>query len=240
MAILETHKVGMDFGSLTALNDVDLQVKTGELVGLIGPNGAGKTTFFNCLSGYLTASRGSILFRGREITRSRPYEICHLGICRTFQIVQSFQEMTVLENVMMGAFCRHPNTRDCLQKAMETLEFTGLADKRDEIAGSLTLADQKRIELSRALATEPTVLLLDEVMAGLNPAETEKATELVEVIHGRGLTVVVVEHVMEIIMKISHRIVVFDSGELIAEGLPEEIVHNDRVIQAYLGEEYHA
>jgi branched-chain amino acid transport system ATP-binding protein len=210
------------------------------LVGLIGPNGAGKTTFFNCLSGYLTASRGSILFRGREITRSRPYEICHLGICRTFQIVQSFQEMTVLENVMMGAFCRHPNTRDCLQKAMETLEFTGLADKRDEIAGSLTLADQKRIELSRALATEPTVLLLDEVMAGLNPAETEKATELVEVIHGRGLTVVVVEHVMEIIMKISHRIVVFDSGELIAEGLPEEIVHNDRVIQAYLGEEYHA
>jgi branched-chain amino acid transport system ATP-binding protein len=240
MAILEAQNITMLFGKLAALQDVHLSVEEGEILGLIGPNGAGKTTFFNCITGYLTCSRGSILFLGKDISRLRPHRICHLGICRTFQIVQNFQEMTVLENVMMGAFCREPNPGRSTELAMEIMEFTGLADKRDQLAGSVTLADQKRIELARALATEPRVLLLDEVMAGLNPSETDEAVALIRKVHQRDLTLIVVEHVMEVIMNISNRIAVFDSGELIADGPPEEIVRNRRVIEAYLGEEYHA
>jgi branched-chain amino acid transport system ATP-binding protein len=230
----------MLFGRLSALKGVGLSVKSGEILGLIGPNGAGKTTFFNCITGYLSSTLGSIHFQGKEITRLPSHRICHLGICRTFQIVQVFQEMTVLENVMMGSFCHHANTRKSMELAREILELTGLAEKSDQIAGSLTLVDQKRIELSRALATQPKLLLLDEVMAGLNPTETEEAVELVRKVHQRGMTLIVVEHVMEVIMSLCERIAVFDSGELIADGPPEEIVHNDRVIEAYLGEEQNA
>ena len=240
MDILEVNALTMLFGSLSALKAVDLSVKSGEILGLIGPNGAGKTTFFNCITGYLSSTLGSIHFQGKEITRFPPHRICHLGICRTFQIVQVFQEMTVLENVMMGSFCHHANTRKSMELAQEILELTGLAEKSDQIAGSLTLVDQKRIELSRALATQPKLLLLDEVMAGLNPTETEEAVELVRKVHQRGVTLIVVEHVMEVIMSLCERIAVFDSGELIADGPPEEIVHNDRVIKAYLGEEQNA
>jgi branched-chain amino acid transport system ATP-binding protein len=240
MALLEATNVSMHFGKLPALKDVSLSVDEGEIMGLIGPNGAGKTTFFNCITGYLTCSSGIIQFQGKDITRLRPYRNCHLGLCRTFQIVQSFQDMTVLENVMMGAFCRHASPAKSTELAAGILEFTGLADKRNQVAGSLTLADQKRIELAKALATEPKLLLLDEVMAGLNSEETEQAIELVRKIHQTGLTLIIVEHVMEVIMNISRRIVVLDSGELIADGPPEEIVRNERVIQAYLGEEYDA
>jgi len=240
MDILEVNALTMLFGSLSALKAVDLSVKFGEILGLIGPNGAGKTTFFNCITGYLSSTLGSIHFQGKEITRFPPHRICHLGICRTFQIVQVFQEMTVLENVMMGSFCHHANTRKSMELAQEILELTGLAEKSDQIAGSLTLVDQKRIELSRALATQPKLLLLDEVMAGLNPTETEEAVELVRKVHQRGVTLIVVEHVMEVIMSLCERIAVFDSGELIADGPPGEIVHNDRVIEAYLGEEHNA
>jgi branched-chain amino acid transport system ATP-binding protein len=240
MDILEVNALTMLFGSLSALKAVDLSVKSGEILGLIGPNGAGKTTFFNCITGYLSSTLGSIHFQGKEITRFPPHRICHLGICRTFQIVQVFQEMTVLENVMMGSFCHHANTRKSMELAQEILELTGLAEKSDQIAGSLTLVDQKRIELSRALATQPKLLLLDEVMAGLNPTETEEAVELVRKVHQRGVTLIVVEHVMEVIMSLCERIAVFDSGELIADGPPGEIVHNDRVIEAYLGEEHNA
>jgi branched-chain amino acid transport system ATP-binding protein len=240
MAIVEAKNLSMHFGELAALQNINLSVEEGEILGLIGPNGAGKTTFFNCVTGFLNATRGDIFFKGQNITRLGPHRICHLGICRTFQIVQSFHEMTVLENIMMGAFCRHAGTAASMERAEEVLEITGLKDKRHQIAGSLTLADQKRIELARTIATRPTVVLLDEVMAGLNPAETDEAVELIRKIHGMGFTLVVVEHVMEVIMDISQRIAVFDSGELIVEGPPEKVVRDERVIQAYLGEDYHA
>jgi branched-chain amino acid transport system ATP-binding protein len=240
MDILAVNALTMLFGNLSALKAVSLSVKFGEILGLIGPNGAGKTTFFNCITGYLSSTLGSIHFQGKEITRFPPHRICHLGICRTFQIVQVFQEMTVLENVMMGSFCHHANTKKSMELAREILELTGLAEKSDQIAGSLTLVDQKRIELSRALATQPKLLLLDEVMAGLNPTETEEAVELIRKVHQRGVTLIVVEHVMEVIMSLCKRIAVFDSGGLIADGPPGEIVTNDRVIEAYLGEEQSA
>jgi branched-chain amino acid transport system ATP-binding protein len=240
MAILEAKNVGMHFGELAALQNINLSVEKGEILGLIGPNGAGKTTFFNCVTGFLDATRGDIFFHGQNITRLAPHRICHLGICRTFQIVQSFNEMTGLENSMMGAFCRHAATRDSTDRAEQVLEITGLKDKRNRIAGSLTLADQKRIELARTIATQPAVMLLDEVMAGLNPTETDEAVELIRKIHAMGLTLIVVEHVMEVIMDISQRIAVFDSGELIVEGPPAKVVRDERVIKAYLGEDYHA
>jgi branched-chain amino acid transport system ATP-binding protein len=202
MDILAVNALTMLFGNLSALKAVSLSVKFGEILGLIGPNGAGKTTFFNCITGYLSSTLGSIHFQGKEITRFPPHRICHLGICRTFQIVQVFQEMTVLENVMMGSFCHHANTKKSMELAREILELTGLAEKSDQIAGSLTLVDQKRIELSRALATQPKLLLLDEVMAGLNPTETEEAVELIRKVHQRGVTLIVVEHVMEVIMSL--------------------------------------
>jgi branched-chain amino acid transport system ATP-binding protein len=240
MAILETKNLSMNFGKLAALQGINLSVKQGDILGLIGPNGAGKTTLFNCITGFLNATAGDIFFNGRNITRTPPHRVCHLGISRTFQIVQSFSEMTVLENVMMGAFCRHAGTKHSMELAEEILEFTGLAEKRHQLAGSLTLADQKRIELARTIATEPKIVLLDEVMAGLNPTETEEAIGLIRSVHEKGMTLIVVEHVMEVIMSISHRIVVFDSGQLIVEGAPEVVVRNERVIKAYLGEEYHA
>jgi branched-chain amino acid transport system ATP-binding protein len=240
MALLEAKNVSMHFGELAALQNINLSVEKGEILGLIGPNGAGKTTFFNCVTGFLNATRGDIFFNGQNITRLGPHRICHLGICRTFQIVQSFHEMTVIENIMMGAFCRHATTRASTAQAEEVLEITGLRDKRDQIAGSLTLADQKRIELARTIATQPQMVLLDEVMAGLNPTETDEAVELIRKIHQTGLTLIVVEHVMEVIMDISERIAVFDSGELIVDGPPEKVVRDERVIKAYLGEDYHA
>jgi branched-chain amino acid transport system ATP-binding protein len=240
MAMLEAKNISMHFGELAALQNINLSVEKGEILGLIGPNGAGKTTFFNCVTGFLNATRGDIFFNGQNITRLGPHRICHLGICRTFQIVQSFHEMTVIENIMMGAFCRHATTRASTAQAEEVLEITGLRDKRDQIAGSLTLADQKRIELARTIATQPQMVLLDEVMAGLNPTETDEAVELIRKIHQTGLTLIVVEHVMEVIMDISERIAVFDSGELIVDGPPEKVVRDERVIKAYLGEDYHA
>jgi branched-chain amino acid transport system ATP-binding protein len=240
MAMLESRNLSMHFGELAALQNINLSVEKGEILGLIGPNGAGKTTFFNCVTGFLNATRGQIFFNGQDITRLGPHRICHLGICRTFQIVQSFHEMTVLEHIMMGAFCRHATTRASTAQAEQVLEITGLQDKRHQLAGSLTLADQKRIELARTIATQPQVVLLDEVMAGLNPTETDEAVALIRRIHGMGLTLIVVEHVMEVIMDISQRIAVFDSGELIVEGPPENVVRDERVIKAYLGEDYHA
>jgi branched-chain amino acid transport system ATP-binding protein len=240
MTILETKNLSMHFGELAALSNIDISVEKGEILGLIGPNGAGKTTFFNCITGFLNPTRGDVLFKKTSIGRFGPHRICHMGVCRTFQIVQSFSEMTVMENVMMGAFCRKANTREARKKAAEIIDFTGLSEKSHQLAGSLTLADQKRIELARTIATDPEVVLLDEVMAGLNPTETEEAISLIRKIHAKGLTIIVVEHVMEVIMNISHRIAVFDSGEFVVDGPPEEVVRDERVIKAYLGEEYNA
>ncbi|HSR10736.1 MAG TPA: ABC transporter ATP-binding protein, partial [Thermodesulfobacteriota bacterium] len=205
-------------------------------VGLIGPNGAGKTTFFNCVTGFLTPQNGSIRFNGQEIAGLRPNRICRLGLARTFQVVQVFREMTTWENVMLGAFCRTADTSSAYNTALETLKFTGLYEKRDARVSNLTIADHKRLEISKALATQPRLLILDEAMAGLNATETVEAIELIKKIRERGVTLIVVEHVMEVIMSISERVVVFESGRKIAEDAPRNIVKNPKVIEAYLGD----
>lgn len=240
MALLEVEGLTMRFGGLLANNDVSLYVGEGEIVGLIGPNGAGKTTLFNCVSGYYTPTAGSVRFQGREIAGLAPEAICRRGMVRTFQIVRVFKEMTVLENVMVGALLRSPRVGDARRAALEALETTGLAERRHVLAGSLTIAEKKRLELTRALATRPRLLLLDEVMAGLNPVERVEAVGLVRRVHAAGVSVLMVEHVMEVLMPVSHRVVVLDYGVKIAEDVPERIVRNEDVIRAYLGERYRA
>jgi branched-chain amino acid transport system ATP-binding protein len=240
MEILKVKNLTMKFGSLAAVDDVSLSVHKGEIIGLIGPNGAGKTTIFNCLTGYLTPQNGAVQFDGHLLTGMRPNQICRLGLARTFQIVQVFREMRTWENVIVGAFCRTANSAEAYRETMEILKFTGLYEKKDSLVSNLTIADHKRLEISKALATKPHLLMLDEAMAGLNATETIEAIELIKKIRGRGITLMVVEHVMEVIMSISERVVVFDSGKKIAEDTPEKIVKNPRVIEAYLGEAYHA
>lgn len=240
MEILRVENLTMKFGSLAAVDNVSMAVKEGEIVGLIGPNGAGKTTFFNCLTGYLQPQKGSIFFQEKEITRLRSNEICRLGLARTFQVVQVFKEMTTWENVLVGAFCRTGDVRQAYEQTIEVLKFTGLEDKKNQLVGNLTIADQKRLEISKALATKPKLLMLDEAMAGLNATETNAAIELIKKIRAQGITLIIVEHVMEVIMSISDRVIVFDSGRKIAEDIPEKIVQNPRVIEAYLGVSFHA
>jgi len=240
MEILHVENLTMRFGNLTAVDDVSLSVRQGEIIGLIGPNGAGKTTFFNCLTGYLTPRSGSVRFTNHDITGLRPNRICKAGLARTFQIVQVFKEMTTWENVIVGAFCRTADAARAYDQTLEILKFTGLYEKRDFLVGNLTIADQKRLEISKALATRPSLLMLDEAMAGLNATETNEAIELIKKIRDRGITLMIVEHVMEVIMSISERVVVFDSGKKIAEDTPDQIVRNPCVIEAYLGDTYHA
>lgn len=240
MELLRVNNLTMRFGNLAAVDDVSLSVKQGEIIGLIGPNGAGKTTFFNCLTGFQNPQNGSIQFNGQEIRGLRPNRICRLGLARTFQIVQVFKEMTTWENVIVGAFCRTSDPARAYEQTLSILEFTGLYGKRDSLVGNLTIADQKRLEISKALATQPRILMLDEAMAGLNATETKEAIGLIQKIRDRGVTLVIVEHVMEVIMSISERVVVFDSGKKIAEDTPEQIVKNPRVIEAYLGVSSHA
>ena len=240
MEILKVKNVTMRFGNLTAVDDVSLSVRQGEIIGLIGPNGAGKTTFFNCLTGYLNPRSGSVRFANHDITGLRPNRICKVGLARTFQIVQVFKEMTTWENVIVGAFCRTTDAARAYDQTLEILKFTGLYEKKDFRVGNLTIADQKRLEISKALATRPSLLMLDEAMAGLNATETNEAIELIKKIRDRGITLMIVEHVMEVIMSISERVVVFDSGKKIAEDSPDKIVKDPRVIEAYLGGAYHA
>jgi len=240
MEILNVKNLTMKFGNLTAVDDVSLSIRQGKIIGLIGPNGAGKTTFFNCLTGYLSPRSGSIQFNSHEITGLRPNKICKLGLARTFQVVQVFREMTTWENVIVGAFCRTTDAAQAYEQTLEILKFTGLYEKKDFLVSNLTIADQKRLEISKALATQPRLLMLDEAMAGLNATEMNEAIDLIKKIRDRGITLIIVEHVMEVIMPISERVVVFDSGKKIADDTPEKIVQNPRVIQAYLGEAYHA
>jgi branched-chain amino acid transport system ATP-binding protein len=240
MEILKVKNLTMRFGNLTAVDDVSLSVRQGEIIGLIGPNGAGKTTFFNCLTGYLNPRSGSVRFANHDITGLRPNRICKVGLARTFQIVQVFKEMTTWENVIVGAFCRTTDAARAYDQTLEILKFTGLYEKKDFRVGNLTIADQKRLEISKALATQPSLLMLDEAMAGLNATETNEAIELIKKIRDRGITLMIVEHVMEVIMSISERVVVFDSGKKIAEDTPDKIVKDPRVIEAYLGGAYHA
>ncbi|MGB6352135.1 MAG: ABC transporter ATP-binding protein [Pseudolabrys sp.] len=226
------------FGGLRAVQDVSFSVKEGETVALIGPNGAGKTTSFNLITGYHRPDTGSVLAFGREIVGLRPHGICAHGLARTFQVARPFGGMTVLANVMTGAFLRDRNTDVARKGAREAIEFVGLSAKEHSAARDLTTIDQRRLEMARALATQPRVLLLDEVMAGLNPSEIDQAVALVGKLSKRGLTIVIVEHVMRAIMAVARHIVVLDHGQKIAEGNPNEVVANQDVVRAYLGTGY--
>jgi branched-chain amino acid transport system ATP-binding protein len=219
-----------------AVSDVSFDMRPKEIVGLIGPNGAGKTTLFNVISGYYAPTRGKVLFDGEDVSGKQPYALARRGVGRTFQVVKPFAGLSVLDNVVVAALLRHPRRADAEAHAMEVLELTGLADRADVAAASLTLAGRKRLEISKALALEPRVLLLDEVVAGLNPTEVDRTIELILSLRERGMTILIVEHIMRVIMKISDRLVVLNFGEKIAEGSPAEVAQNRAVVQAYLGE----
>ena len=240
MALLEVNKLTKNFGGLQANDNVDLIVSKGEIIGLIGPNGAGKTTLFNCIAGFYPPSSGNVIFNGEDITGLPSNEICLKGIARTFQIVRVFKDMSVLDNVMVGAFNRTHVAAKARQKSMEVLDFCGLAPQKNQLAGSLTIANKKRLELVKAYATAPTLLMLDEAMAGLNQTETAEAIALIKKIREKGTTIILVEHVMEVVMPISDRVLVLDYGKKIAEDAPEKILNNEEVIKAYLGDKYHA
>lgn len=238
--LLAVESVTKKFGGLVAVNEVSLEVQSGEIVGLIGPNGAGKTTLFNCISGFYRPSSGRVLFGGKDISNLSPDRICRLGIARTFQVVKPLQHMSVLENIVVGALIRSSSTAEARRRAQELCSFGGLGDKLSFPAQALTIADKKRLEILRALATEPKLLLLDETMAGLNPSERQAAVQLVRRINEEmGVSILMIEHVMDIIMPLSHRVVVLDYGVKIAEGTPQQVVHDEKVIKAYLGERYH-
>ncbi len=226
------------FGGLVAVNDVDLEVRAGEIVSVIGPNGAGKTTLFNLLSGVYRPDAGAIIYRGVDVSGFEPHDACLRGIARTFQIPKPLADVTAIENVVVGALARTPSPRGAMAAAEEVLAFVGLAERRDTVASRLTPGDQKRLELARALATCPSLLMLDELMAGLTPTELREAMDLIVQIRGLGVTVVLVEHVMQVVMQISDRVIVLHHGEKIAEGPPAVVAADPRVVTAYLGDEY--
>jgi len=234
--LLEVRGLCKRFGGLSANEDVSFIVGRGEIVGLIGPNGAGKTTLFNCIAGYYSPSAGSIEVAGESLPYLTPEGAAKRGIARTFQIVRTFASMSACENVMVGAMLHDKRVAAARKLALETLAFVGLSERAATVAGTLTVAEQRRLEIARALATDPKLLLLDEVMAGLNPTEVREALELIRRIRDRGIACVIVEHVMEAIMPIAHRIVVLDAGRKIADGPPEAIARDAAVLAAYLGD----
>ena len=239
MPILEGQAVTRHFGGLAAVSNVDFGVDQGEIVGLIGPNGAGKTTLFNLISGALVPKSGIIRFKDKNITGLKPYRICHQGVARTFQSVKVFANMSVLENTLVGSLfgvSSRMSAGDAAKEAEGLLDFVGLSSVRSVPARDLTLAKQKQLEVARALATKPEILLLDELMAGLNPAEVTQAMELVTRIRDRGITLFMIEHVMKAIMGVCDRIIVLHHGEKIAEGTPQEIATSKTIIEVYLGE----
>jgi len=235
--ILKVEKLVKKFGGLIANNNIDMNVEEGTILGLIGPNGAGKTTFFNCISGFCKIDSGKITYKDKNISNLQPNRICKLGIARTFQVVKDVSNMSVLESVMCGAFCRTWNPSKAKKIALETLKFGSfdLYEKKNLFINNLTLIDKKALQIVVALATKPRILMLDEAMAGLTKNEQVEAIKLIKKIRDSGITLIIVEHVMEIIMAIADKIIVISSGEKIAEGIPKEIANNPNVVKAYLG-----
>ena len=233
--LIDARNVTKAFGAFKAVDDASVAVEEGDIIGLIGPNGAGKSTFFNCLTGDLAVTAGTVAFAGKDVTRLPPEARAALGLARTFQVPLTFESMSVVDNVMIGAFLRHHGAADARDKARQVIDYVGLSAVADAPAKSLGTPGRKRLEIARALASEPKVLLLDEAMAGLTPTEIQDAIALVRRIHEGGITIVVVEHIMEVIVSLTRRVVVFHQGREIARGTPREVTSNPAVIEAYLG-----
>jgi branched-chain amino acid transport system ATP-binding protein len=238
MTILQVEKMTKQFGGLRAIDSLDLSIEKGQILGLIGPNGAGKSTAFNCIAGAMAPTSGTVLFNGERINGQKPWNLCKKGLARTFQIVKPFASKSVLYNVVVASFITTNNRKVAEKKALSTLEYLDFTDKKDILAGNLTIADRKRLEIARALATEPKLLLLDEVMAGLRPNEVDELVNLMKALRDRGITIFLIEHIMRAVMALSDRIVVIQFGKKIAEGVPKEIANDEKVISAYLGEDY--
>ena len=238
MALLEIKNVSKHFGGLKAVDQVDLSIEEGQIFGLIGPNGAGKSTLFNCVAGLYAPTYGQVFFKGDEITGMKTWDICNKKIARTFQLVKPFKMKTVLYNTMVGSYIRSTNPAEVRDMALDVLERMHLVDKKDILAKSLTIADRKRLELARAMATNPEMLLLDECMAGLRPNEVDEILDVIRGIRDGGVTIFVIEHIMRAIMALSDRIAVIHFGEKIVEGTPEEVSTDEKVIKAYLGDGY--
>jgi branched-chain amino acid transport system ATP-binding protein len=238
MSLLRIERMTKRFGGLTAVSDLSTEICNGEIVGIIGPNGAGKTTVFNCIAGYYPPNEGEIIFREQSLGGFDTSAICRCGLARTFQIVRPFGDLTVLENTMVGSFLHNRSPDKAKEKAHEVLKRVGLEPLESTRAKNLTLAHRKRLEMARALATEPSLLLLDEVMAGLTPVESDGVVDLIRKIQGTGVTMLIIEHVMRAIMRVCDRILVLDHGVKIAEGTPTEVAKDETVIKAYLGKEY--
>jgi branched-chain amino acid transport system ATP-binding protein len=239
-ALLELAGVSRSFGGLRALDDVSLSLAEGEIVGLIGPNGAGKTTLVNLVTGVHPVSAGAIRFGGKRISGLAPFRIARLGIARTFQVVRSFDSMTVLENVMVGAFARAGTARAAMAAAEQVLAFAGLGARIDTAAHRLTPPEKRRLEVARALATRPRILLLDEMLTGLTPTEAQAGVQLIRDVRAQGVTIIMVEHVMEVLLPLIERAVVLDLGRVLTQGAPEMVVRDPAVIKAYLGDRYAA
>ncbi len=238
MSLLTVENLEKSFGGLKAVDRVNFDVNKGEIFGLIGPNGSGKTTIFNLISGYFKPTSGAVWFNGQRIDGLKAHKICRLGMARTFQVVKPLKRMSVLENVTTSAFCRTRTIGDAQRLALETIEFCGLMHTQGHLSKELTLEDRKRLEIARALATQPKLLLLDETFAGLNPKELDASIRLVKDIRDKGITIIIIEHIMKIIMNISDRIHAINFGRTLTEGSPEEVAKNKSVIAAYLGSSY--
>lgn len=235
MALLEIKNATKAFGGLKANEDVTFNVEAGTVVGVVGPNGAGKTTLFNSISRTHDLTSGQIIFDGKDITKYKAYQACADGMGRTYQIPQALEDMTVLENITVGALLKHSKVFDAKEKAREVSKFCGLSEMNDKLASGLNVMQKKRLEIARALAGEPKILLLDETMAGLNGVERDEAIELIRQINKSGVTILMIEHVMKVVMSVSDKVVVIVSGKKLMEGTPDEVVNNPEVINAYLG-----